>query len=76
MHNQILLNEVSGHESSFDNVKKKGEGMVAAEHFASDEVEQKLLEFKSLWRELKQLAAKRTQRLSDSQAVQRVVPFL
>ena len=49
--------------------------MIADEHFASDEVEQKLLELQSLWRELKLLAARRTQRLADSQAVQRVVIF-
>ena len=73
MFNQILLNEISGHESSLDSVKMKGEGMIAAEHFASDEVEQKLLELQSLWRELKLLAARRTQKLSDSQAGQRVV---
>ena len=69
---QALLNEISGREPSVEKVKDRGEELMEAEHFASDDIQQSLLELQSCWRELKQLAGHRTKQLSDSQEAQKV----
>lgn len=68
---QALLNEISGHESSIDNVKSQGQELIDNNHFASDDIQQQLLELQSRWRELKLLADRRTQKLKDSQEAQK-----
>ena len=70
---QALLNEISGHESSIDNVKSQGQELIDNNHFASDDIQQQLLELQSRWRELKLLADRRTQKLKDSQEAQKVI---
>ena len=46
--------------------------LIDSDHYASDDIEQQLLELQSCWRELKILAARRTRRLQDSQESQKV----
>lgn len=41
-------------------------------HFASDDIQQQLLDLQSCWRQLKLLASRRSQKLSDSQEAQKV----
>lgn len=61
-----------GREPSVDRVIGKGEELIREDHFASDDIQQSMLELQSSWRELKLLASRRTKRLSDSQDAQKV----
>ena len=53
-------------------VAKAGRDLVDMEHFASDAILEQNLELKRRWKELKALAAQRTQKLCDAMEVQRV----
>ena len=66
------MNDITSHEPNIEQVKKQGEELIENEHFASDEIQQKLLELQSCWRELKQMVSRRTQKLHDSQDAQKV----
>ena len=69
---KALLNDISGREPSVEKVKACGEELISTEHFASDEIQLRILDLESHWRELKLLAAQRTKQLSDSQDAQKV----
>lgn len=69
---KALLNDIAGREPSVEKVKACGEELISTEHFASDEIQLRILDLESHWRELKLLAAQRTKQLSDSQDAQKV----
>ena len=69
---QALLNEITSYEANIQEVEKTTKELVASDHFASDTIEQQNSELQHLWRQLKLLAAKRTQKLNDALEAQKV----
>ena len=69
---QALLNEITSYEANIQEVEKATKELVASDHFASDTIEQQNSELQHAWRQLKLLAAKRTQKLSDALEAQKV----
>lgn len=69
---QALLNEITSYEANIQEVDKAAKELVSSDHFASDTIEQQNSELQHLWRQLKLLAAKRTQKLSDALEAQKV----
>ena len=69
---QALLKEVSSYEASIQAVDKEGQELVDADHFASDDISLQQLQLQKQWRELKLLAGRRTQKLSDALEAQKV----
>ena len=69
---QALLKEISSYEASIQAVDKEGQELVDADHFASDDISLQQLQLQKQWRELKLLAGRRTQKLSDALEAQKV----
>jgi spectrin beta len=68
---QALHKEVSSYEPSVQAVEKNGQELVDSDHFAADNISQQVLELQRQWRELKLLAGRRTQKLSDALEAQK-----
>ena len=56
---QALLTELAGHEPRISVVADQGEQMVKEQHFASDDIQQKVNELQDKWQQLK-VRAKRS----------------
>ena len=63
---------MSSYEASIQAVEKRGQELVDSDHFASDDISQQVMELQRQWRELRLLAGKRTQKLSDALEAQKV----
>ena len=70
---QALLNEIASYEANIQEVEKATKELVSSDHFASDTIEQQNTELQHQWRQLKLLAAKRTQKLGDALEAQKVI---
>ena len=53
-------------------VEKEAQELVDSDHFAAEEIAEQMATLQRQWRELKMLAARRTQMLSDSLEAQKV----
>ena len=69
---QALINELSSYDASIEEVEEAAQELLDMEHFASDTIEEQRLELKRKWKELKTLAARRTQKLCDALEAQKV----
>ena len=69
---QALLNEVTSYEGNIHRVDQSAKELVSCDHFASDSIEELNSELQHNWKQLKLLAAGRTQKLSDALEAQKV----
>ncbi|XP_057290447.1 spectrin alpha chain, non-erythrocytic 1-like isoform X2 [Hydractinia symbiolongicarpus] len=49
---QALMSEVSNHDPHIKNVCKSGEGMISEDHFAKDDIKEKIDDLQAQWKEL------------------------
>lgn len=66
------MNELLSYDASVDGVVTAGRDLLAQKHFASDTIMEHILELEQRWKELKAVAAQRTQMLRDAMEVQGV----
>ncbi|GFT00678.1 spectrin beta chain [Nephila pilipes] len=64
--NKAMEDEISSHEQQLHDVIQVGEDLVAANHFGSDRIRDRIGEVNSMWDHLKDLLAMRKQRLYDA----------
>ena len=69
---QALLKEISSYEASVQGVEKKGQELVDTDHFAAEDISQQTMALQRQWRELRLLAGRRTQKLSNALEAQKV----
>ncbi len=69
---QGVLNEVTSYEGNIQRVDQAAKELVSFDHFASDSIEELNRELQHCWKQLKLLAAGRTQKLSDALEAQKV----
>ncbi|XP_072162112.1 spectrin alpha chain [Bemisia tabaci] len=63
---QAVLAEIHNHESRIDAVKQDAEKMIADNHFAADEIKNRIANLDQHWSQLKDKALQRKQDLEDS----------
>ncbi|GFY53200.1 spectrin beta chain [Trichonephila inaurata madagascariensis] len=64
--NKAMEDEISSHEQQLHDVIQVGEDLVAANHFGSDRIRDRIGEVNSMWDHLTELLAMRKQRLYDA----------
>lgn len=69
---QALLNEIASYEGNIQSVDQSARDLVSCDHFASDSIEDLNRDLQHVWKQLKLLAAARTQKLADSLEAQKV----
>ena len=69
---QTVLNEITSYEPNIQMVEADAQQLLDSDHFASDTIHGQNTELKHKWKELKLLAARRTQKLSSSLEAQKV----
>ena len=72
---QALLNEIASYEANIQARDQASKDLVLCDHFASSSIEELNADLQHCWKQLKLLAAGRTQKLSDSLEAQRVSIF-
>lgn len=61
-----MEDEISSHDQQLQDVIQVGEDLIAANHFGSDRIRDRIGEVHSMWEHLKELLAMRKQRLYDA----------
>lgn len=61
-----MEDEISSHEQQLHDVIQVGEDLIAANHFGSDRIRDRISEVNGMWDHLKDLLANRKQRLYDA----------
>lgn len=69
---RVLETELSSHVAVIEGVASMAQELIAARHFASQQIEEQQSSLLELWASLKGMVAKRSQMLSDSLHVQQV----
>ncbi|XP_055939314.1 spectrin beta chain-like isoform X2 [Argiope bruennichi] len=64
--NKAMEDEISSHEQQLHDVIQVGEDLIAANHFGSDRIRDRIGEVNGMWDHLKELLATRKQRLYDA----------
>lgn len=67
---QALITELDNHEPRIHEVATEGENMVAEDHFAKDEIANRIGKLRNRWEQLRQRADDRAQLLQDSMQAQ------
>ena len=71
---QALLNEITSYEGNIQSVDQSAKELVSCDHFASSSIEELNRDLQHGWKQLKLLAAGRTQKLADALEAQKVKP--
>lgn len=61
-----MEDEIVSHEQQLQDVIQIGEDLIAANHFGSDRIRDRITEVNSMWEHLKELQSMRKQRLYDA----------
>lgn len=69
---QAHLNEISNYDGNIQSVNQSAQELVASDHFAASTIEDLNAELQHGWKQLKILAAARTQKLCDALEAQKV----
>lgn len=69
---QALLNEITSYEGNIQFMDQSAKELVSCDHFASSSIEDLNADLQHGWKQLKLLAAGRTQKLSDALEAQKV----
>lgn len=61
-----MEDEIVSHEQQLQDVMQIGEDLIAANHFGSDRIRDRITEVNNMWEHLKELQSMRKQRLYDA----------